>query len=66
MMRLYESRHTGWTVKHFHEHRHAEYGGTHSYMWTKNRLQVAGHVARARRRGTLHKKRPPKPLPGMC
>ena len=65
MVRLYESRYTGWTVKHFHERWPAEHGGTRSYTWTKNRLQRAGHVARAPRRGAHRKKRPRKPLPGM-
>jgi transposase len=65
MVQLYESRYTGWTVKHFHERWHAEHGGSRSYTWTKNRLQAAGHVARARRRGAHRKKRPRKPLPGM-
>lgn len=51
MVRLYESRYTGWTVQHFHERWQAEHGGTRSYTWTKNRLQRAGHVARAPRRG---------------
>jgi transposase len=27
MVTLYESRYTGWTVKHFHERWHAEHGG---------------------------------------
>ena len=35
MVTLYESRYTGWTVKHFHERWHAEHGGTRSYTWTK-------------------------------
>jgi transposase len=65
MVTLYESRYTGWTVKHFHERWHAEHGGTRSYTWTKNRLQAAGQVARARRRGAHRKKRPRKPVPGM-
>ena len=65
MVRLYESHYTGWTVKHFHERWQAEHGGTRSYTWTKNRLQRAGHVARALRRGAHRKKRPRKPLPGM-
>ncbi|MDH4370832.1 MAG: helix-turn-helix domain-containing protein, partial [Nitrospira sp.] len=34
MVRLYESRYTGWTVKHFHERWPAEHGGTRSYTWT--------------------------------
>ncbi len=65
MVTLYESRYTGWTVKHFHERWHAEHGGTRSYTWTKKTLQAAGHVARAPRRGAHRKKRPRKPLPGM-
>lgn len=65
MVTLYESRYTGWTVKHFHERWQAEHGGARSYTWTKNRLQAAGQVARAPRRGAHRKKRPRKPLPGM-
>ena len=65
MVQLYESRYTGWTVKHFHERWHAEHGGTRSSTWTKNRLQRAGPVARAPRRGAHRKKRPRKPMPGM-
>lgn len=65
MVTLYETRYTGWTVKHFHEHWRTEHGGTRSYSWTKKTLQAAGHVARALRRGAHRKKRPRKPLPGM-
>lgn len=65
MVTLYESQYTGWTVKHFYERWQAEHGGTRSYTWTKNRLQTAGHVVRAPRRGAHRKKRPRKPFPGM-
>lgn len=65
MVTLYATRYTGWTVKHFHERWHQEHGGTRSYTWTKNRLQAAGQVTRAPRRGAHRKKRPRKPLPGM-
>jgi len=65
MVTWYETRYTGWTVKHFHERWHTEHGGTRSYSWTKKTLQTAGHVARAPRRGAHRKKRPRKPLPGM-
>jgi transposase len=65
MVSLYETRYTGWTVKHFHEHWQADHGGTRSYTWTKNTLQAAGRVTRAPRRGAHRKKRPRKPLPGM-
>jgi len=65
MVTLYETRYTGWTVKHFHERWQTEHGGTRSYSWTKKTLQAAGHVVRASRRGAHRKKRPRKPLPGM-
>ena len=65
MVTLYETRYTGWTVKHFHERWQEEHGGTRSYTWTKNRLQATGQVARAPRRGAHRKKRPRRPLPGM-
>ncbi len=54
---LYQTRYTGWTVKHFHEHWRTEHGGTRSSSWTKKTLQAAGQVARA--------PRPRKTLPGM-
>ena len=65
MVTLYETRYTGWTVKHFHERWQAAHGGTRSYSWTKKTLQAAGQVTRAPRRGAHRKKRPRKPLPGM-
>ena len=65
MVTLYETRYTGWTVKHFHERWLAEHGGPRSYSWTKKTLQAAGQVVRAPRRGAHRKKRPSKPLPGM-
>ena len=51
MVTLYETRYTGWTVKHFHERWQTEHGGTRSYSWTKKTWQAAGHVTRAPRRG---------------
>lgn len=65
MVTLYETQYRGWTVKHFHERWQAAHGGTRSYTWAKNKLQAAGHVARAPRRGEHRTKRPRKPLPGM-
>jgi transposase len=65
MLTLYETRYTGWTVKHFHEYWRQEHGGRRSYTWTKKALQAAGQVTRAPRRGAHRKKRPRKPLPGM-
>ena len=51
MVTRYETRYTGWTVKHFHERWQTEHGGTRSASWTKKTLQAAGHVTRAPRRG---------------
>lgn len=65
MVTLYQTRYSGWTVKHFHERWLTEHGGTRSYTWTKKTLQAAGQVTRAPRRGAHRKKRPRKPLPGM-
>lgn len=65
MVTLYETRYTGWTVKHFHARWQADHGGIRSYTWTKQRLQARGQVGRAPRRGAHRKKRPRKPLPGM-
>jgi len=65
MVSVYETRYTGWTVKHVHERWQQEPGGTRSSTWTKKALQAAGQVSRAPRRGAHRKKRPRKPLPGM-
>lgn len=65
MLSLYETRYTGWTVKHFHERWQEEHGGRQSYSWMKKTLHGAGAVVRAPRRGAHRKKRPRKPVPGM-
>jgi len=65
MVALYQTRYTGWTVKHVHERWQQEHGGTRSYSWTTKTLQAAGQVTRAPRRGAHRKKRPRNPLPGM-
>ena len=54
MLTRYESRYTGWTVKHFHERWHAEHGRTRSSTWAKKTLQAAGQVTRAPRRGASY------------
>ena len=51
MVRVSETRSTGWTVKHFHERWQTEPGGTRAYRWTQKTLQAAWHVVRAPRRG---------------
>src|SRR5271167_2822066 len=53
---LFETRYFDFTVKHFHE-KLAEHGIARSYSWTKNTLQAAGAVNRAKRRGQHRRKR---------
>lgn len=65
MLSLYETRYFDFTAKHFHEKAVAEHDLKRSYTWTKNRLQEAGKVGKAKRRGAHRRKRARKPLIGM-
>ncbi len=60
----YRSRHAGWSAKHFYAWYRRD-GGCRSYTWVKCRLQEAGLVVRAKRRGAHRKRRDRSPLPGM-
>ena len=62
---LYQSRHDGWSVSHFHAWYCREGAGTRSYSWVKNTLQAAAAVPRAKARGKHRRKRERRPLPGM-
>lgn len=62
---LFKTRYDGFTVKHFHEKLVDNHGGARSYTWTKNKLQEAGMVKKAKRRGAHRRKRERKPMPGM-
>lgn len=62
---LFKTRYDGFTVKHFHEKLVEHHGGARSYTWTKNKLQEAGMVKKAKRRGAHRRKRERKPMPGM-
>lgn len=67
VMRLteqYRSRHLGWNAKHFHAWYRRD-GGSRSYTWVKSRLQEAGLVERAKKRGAHRKQRERSPWPGM-
>ena len=67
VMRLteqYRNRHTGWNARHFHTWYRKD-GGTRSYTWVKSRLQEAGLIKRAPRRGAHRKRRERSPLAGM-
>lgn len=65
MLELYRRHHTGWNVKHFHEHLQKRHNFNWGYTWTKTQLQIAGLVDRAKLRGTHRRKRPRKPCEGM-
>jgi transposase len=64
LISLYETQYYDFTVKHFHE-KLPEHGFKWSYTCVKNKLQEAGVVKRAARRGQHRRKRERKPLPGM-
>lgn len=65
MLDLYRNQHMGWNVKHFHEHLQKHYHFKWGYTWVKNRLQAAGLVTKAKKRGCHRRKRPRKPCTGM-
>jgi len=64
LISLYETQYYDFTVKHFHE-KLPEHGFKLSYTCVKNKLQEAGVVKRAKKRGQHRRKRERKPLPGM-
>jgi len=64
IVQRYQSRHSGWNVKHFHTWYRRE-GGSRSYTWVKNRLQDAGVVGRSKARGPHRRRREPAPWAGM-
>jgi transposase len=65
VLALYRERYRGFTVKHFHEKLVSHHDFRWGYTWTKNTLQAAALVKKAKRRGAHRKKRPRRPLPGM-
>ena len=64
LINLYETKYFDFTVKHFYEKLPA-LGIQLSYTCVKNKLQEAGVIKRAAKRGQHRRKRPRKPLPGM-
>ena len=62
---LYRHRYAGFTAKHFHEKLQEEHRVARSYTWTKQVLQQAGLVTKAKRRGAHRKRRERRPLTGM-
>jgi hypothetical protein len=60
----YREGYGGWNVRHFHSFYQRE-DGKRSYTWVKSRLQEAGLVSRAKRKGAHRKRRERSALPGM-
>lgn len=60
----YRSRHEGWSAKHFYAWYRRD-GGERSYTWVKSKLQEAGAVSKAAKRGAHRKRRERSPLPGL-
>ena len=52
VLELFETRYFDFNVKHFHEKLASEHEVRRRYSWTKNTLQAAGKVAKAKRRGS--------------
>lgn len=65
VLRLYREQYFDFNVRHFSEKLAEEHGIELSYTWIKNALQAAGLVAKKRKRGAHHRRRPRRPLPGM-
>jgi transposase len=65
VLALYRARYAGWNVKHFHDHLRETTDFRFGYTWLKLRLQGAGLVSRAKKRGAHRRKRERKPCPGM-
>jgi transposase len=65
VLTLYRERYRGFSAKHFHDKLRQRHGFALGYTWTKLRLQAAGLVAKAERRGAHRKKRPRRPWRGM-
>lgn len=61
---LYQTRHSGWNVKHFHGWYKRE-GGTRSYTWIKKHLQQAKLVPKTEKHGVHRKRRERCALAGM-
>jgi transposase len=65
VLTLYRERYGGFSAQHFHDELCQHHGFRLGYTWTKLRLQAAGLIAKAPRRGAHRKKRPRRPLRGL-
>ena len=62
---LYEERYRAFRVAHFYDKYRDLHQGSRSYGGVKKRLQEAGLVERAKKRGVHRRKRPRRPMKGM-
>jgi hypothetical protein len=63
--RLKREVYPDFSVRHFHERLTAKHGISLSYTWTKNVLQAAGIVEKARGRGQYRRRRERRAMVGM-
>ncbi|MGH8632915.1 MAG: ISNCY family transposase [Burkholderiales bacterium] len=64
VVQRYQGRHSGWNVKHFYAWYRRD-GGERGYTWVKSRLQEAGAVKKAKRRGPHRRRREAAAWAGM-
>jgi len=62
---LFETRYMNFSVSHFYDKYRDAHQGQRSYTWVKSRLQEAGFVKKAKKRGAHRRKRERRPLKGM-
>ncbi len=62
---LFETHYINFSVSHFYDKYRDSHKGQRSYTWVKSRLQEAGFVRKAKKRGAHRRKRERRPLKGM-
>lgn len=65
VLSLFETHYINFSVSHFYDKYRDSHKGQRSYTWVKSRLQEAGFVRKAKKRGAHRRKRERRPLKGM-
>ena len=65
LLALFETRYPRFTVAHFYDKYRLDHQGSRCYTWVKNRLQEAGLVSKAKKRGMHRRKREREPMTGL-
>ena len=65
VLSLFETHYVNFSVSHFYDKYRDVHKGERSYTWVKSRLQEAGFVKKAKKRGAHRRKRERRPLKGM-